>query len=278
VERKSRHTYLDPLDAVWLTVAHRIGFRVERSASANVYASTDGKGVMTIGAPSTLDPDDCLAQMILHELCHSLIEGAESLGVPDFGLDNESVRDVVREHACLRLQASLTGKHGLRQALAPTTDFRSYYDQLPEDPFADDGDPATAAAQRGAARSRLRPRGRQTSYMVGIRELIHPVQPTRCVVHGASLPHGPVVTESLPEGTLPRGRCAASTLRGDTVTPSPGNPRPTWYSCAASSEAGGPVAPEIIHIPRLDQTFRCPFGGCSSGGMAVQPKGEMSNG
>ena len=151
MERKSRHTYLDPLDAVWLTVAHRIGFRVERSA--NVYASTDGKGVMTIGAPSTLDPDDCLAQMILHELCHSLIEGAESLGVPDFGLDNESVRDVVREHACLRLQAWLTGKHGLRQALAPTTDFRSYYDQLPEDPFADDGDPATAAAQRGAARS-----------------------------------------------------------------------------------------------------------------------------
>jgi hypothetical protein len=155
VERKSRHTYLDPLDAVWLTVAHRIGFRVERSA--DVYASTNGKGVMTIGAPSTLDPDDCLAQMILHELCHSLIEGAESLGVPDFGLDNESVRDVVREHACLRLQASLTGKHGLRQALAPTTDFRSYYDQLPEDPFADDGDPATAAAQRGAARSEEAP-------------------------------------------------------------------------------------------------------------------------
>jgi hypothetical protein len=155
VERKSRHTYLDPLDAVWLTVAHRIGFRVERSA--DVYASTNGKGVMTIGAPSTLDPDDCLAQMILHELCHSLIEGEASLGVPDFGLDNESVRDVVREHACLRLQAWLTGKHGLRRALAPTTDFRSYYDQLPEDPFADDGDPATAAAQRGAARSEEAP-------------------------------------------------------------------------------------------------------------------------
>ena len=69
---------------------------------------------MTIGAPSTLDPDDCLAQMILHELCHSLIEGAESLGVPDFGLDNESERDVLREHACLRLQAWLTQRYGLR--------------------------------------------------------------------------------------------------------------------------------------------------------------------
>jgi hypothetical protein len=151
VERKPQHTYLDPLDAIWLTVADRIGFRVERSPE--VFASTDGKGVMTIGAPSTLDPDDCLAQMILHELCHSLIEGAESLGVPDFGLDNESERHLVREHACLRLQAWLTGKYGLRQALAPTTDFRSYYDELPEDPFADEGDLATDAAKLGAARS-----------------------------------------------------------------------------------------------------------------------------
>jgi hypothetical protein len=146
---------LDPLDAIWLTVADRIGFRVARSAE--VYASTDGAGVMTIGEPSTLDPDDCLAQMILHELCHSLVEGAESLGVPDFGLDNESERHLVREHACLRLQAWLTGKHGLRRALAPTTDFRSYYEELPDDPLADDSDPATAAAKLGAARSEQAP-------------------------------------------------------------------------------------------------------------------------
>ena len=131
VERKPRHIYIDPLDAIWLTVAARVGFRVERSGE--VYASTDGQGVMTIGAPSTLDSDDCLAQMVLHELCHSLIEGAQSLHVPDFGLDNESERDVVREHACVRLQAWLTQKHGLRRVLAPTTDFRSYYDELPEE-------------------------------------------------------------------------------------------------------------------------------------------------
>ena len=155
MERTPQHTYLDPLDAIWLTVAKRIGFRVERSAE--VYASSDGKGVMTIGAASTLDPDDCLAQMILHELCHSLIEGKGSLGVPDFGLDNESERDVVREHACLRLQAWLTGKYGLRRALAPTTDFRSYYDDLPEDPCADEADPVTAAAKLGAARSQEAP-------------------------------------------------------------------------------------------------------------------------
>jgi hypothetical protein len=142
---------LDPLDAVWLTVAERIGFRVVRSDE--VYASTDGNGVMTIGAPSTLDPDDCLAQMILHELCHSLIEGVQSLGVPDFGLDNESEQDLLREHACLRLQAWLAGKHGLRGVLAPTTDFRAYYDHLSADPLRDETDPASAAAKLGAGRS-----------------------------------------------------------------------------------------------------------------------------
>jgi hypothetical protein len=154
VERTPRHIYLDPLDAIWLTVAERIGFRVERSAE--VYASTDGKGIMTIGDPTTLDPDDCLAQMILHELCHSLIEGAKSLHLPDFGLDNVSARDAIREHACLRLQAWLTDKHGLRGVLAPTTDFRRYYDELPEDPFAGE-DPAIELARAGAARSEQPP-------------------------------------------------------------------------------------------------------------------------
>jgi len=155
VNRTPQLSYLDPLDAVWLTTAQRVGFRVERSAE--VYASTDGSGVMIIGDPGTLDPDDCLAQMILHELCHSLVEGHASLEVPDFGLDNESERDQVREHACLRLQAWLTGEHGLRKALAPTTDFRPYYDGLPEDPLGDLGDPACASARQGAARSREAP-------------------------------------------------------------------------------------------------------------------------
>ena len=155
MERKPSHIYLDPLDAVWLTVAARIGFRVRRSTE--VYASTDGLGVMTIGERATLDADDCLAQMILHELCHSLIEGAESLHLPDFGLDNMSERDVVREHACLRLQAWLTGSHGLRGVLAPTTDFRPYYDALPDDPIGQDDDHATVLAREGAARSEVAP-------------------------------------------------------------------------------------------------------------------------
>lgn len=150
VERKARHLYLDPLDAIWLTVANRIGFRVERSSE--VYASTDGRGLMTIGRPSTLDADDCLAQMVLHELCHSLIEGRASLHLADFGLDNESARDVEREHACLRLQAWFTGQYGLRRVLAPTTEFRDYYDRLPGDPLAVD-EPAAEMARAGATRS-----------------------------------------------------------------------------------------------------------------------------
>lgn len=155
LERNPPTIYLDPLDAIWLTVADRIGFRVIRSAE--VYASSNGKGVMTIGEPSTLDADDCLAQMILHELCHSLIEGEDSLAVPDFGLDNESERDVAQEHACLRLQAWLADQHGLREALAPTTEFRGYYDGLSEDPFAGDNDPATERAKQGAVRSAKAP-------------------------------------------------------------------------------------------------------------------------
>ena len=148
--RKPKHRYLDPLDAVWLTAAARVGFAVERSHE--VYAATDGRGTLWIGTPETLDPDDCLAQMILHELCHSLIEGEASLDVPDFGLDNQSDADVVREHACLRLQAWLADAHGLRHVLAPTTEFRTYYDALPEDPLAAD-EPVAAAARAGAERS-----------------------------------------------------------------------------------------------------------------------------
>ena len=76
--------------------------------------------------------------------------------LPDFGLDNESERDVLREHACLRLQAWLTDPHGLRQVLAPTTDFRPYYDALPEDPLGGDS-PATELASAGAQRSEQAP-------------------------------------------------------------------------------------------------------------------------
>lgn len=131
--RPVHYAYRDPLDEIWLTTASRLGLQVQRSADA--YASTDGRGTLILSDDSNMDADDCLAQMILHEVCHWLIQGAPSIGWVDWGLDNEGSRDTEREHACLRLQAELLAPYGLRRTLAPTTDFRRYYDALPEDPF-----------------------------------------------------------------------------------------------------------------------------------------------
>ena len=136
-------TYDDPLDLVWLHAAARMGMRVERSAEVN--ASWSGNGVLTIGTPETLDPDDSLAQMILHEACHALVEGPESLGKLDWGLQNNPEKKA-HEHACLRLQAALADQVGMRAFFASTTIFRAYYDALPTDPLADGDDPAIAMA------------------------------------------------------------------------------------------------------------------------------------
>ena len=146
--RVPAHRYVDPLDAIWISALANVGFRVERSAE--VYASTEG-AILFLGSPETLDPDDCLAQMIFHELCHSLVQGPERLSAPDWGLSNLDDRDRVREHATLRLQAHLADAHGLREVLAPTTDFRRYYDALPCDPFEGD-DPAAPLARDGLDR------------------------------------------------------------------------------------------------------------------------------
>jgi hypothetical protein len=154
------HRYLDPLDQIWLATAQRIGLRIERSG--DVYASTDGAGTLRIGAGATLDADDCLAQMIFHELCHALVEGPGSFALPDWGLENVDARDLAREHACLRTQATLAGRHGLRALLAPTTEYRAFYDRLARDalaPLAGDAaapappDPSIALARAALARA-----------------------------------------------------------------------------------------------------------------------------
>jgi Fe-S-cluster containining protein len=153
--RAIRHRYVDPLAQVWLDAAARVGLRVVRSADA--YASTDGAGTMVIGDAASLDADDSLAQMIFHELCHSLVQGEGSFARPDWGMDNVGDGDVWREHACLRLQAHLAARHGLRGLFAPTTDFRAFWDALPADPLADRADPSVAAAIRGLHRAALPP-------------------------------------------------------------------------------------------------------------------------
>lgn len=122
--------------------------------SAEVYASYDGVGTLTLGDPASLDADDSLAQLVFHELCHALTEGPGSLTLPDWGLDNLTDRDLGREHACLRLQAALLDAHGLRGFLAATTDFRVYYDALGADPLAGEEEAAIVARAALAAADR----------------------------------------------------------------------------------------------------------------------------
>ena len=69
--------YTDPVDLIWLAVADACGFKVHRSNDA--YASFDGTNRLTICMEDEFDPDDSLAQMILHELCHALVGGNKQL-------------------------------------------------------------------------------------------------------------------------------------------------------------------------------------------------------
>ncbi len=144
---------------MWLGTAEALGLRVDRGS--DVYASTDGRGTLFIGPADALDADDCLAQMILHEICHWLVMGVDSYRVADWGLDNETDRDVALEHACLRVQAALLSPLGLRQVLGPTTDYRAFYDTLGPDPFAlPPGAPDDGSVVRGRValtRSRQKP-------------------------------------------------------------------------------------------------------------------------
>jgi hypothetical protein len=151
---RERHPLDDrSIDELWTAVAERLGFTVERTTDA--YASTDGRGLIVIGAPETLDADDSLAQLVFHELCHAAVQGEANLRVPDWGLDNSDDRDLPAEHACLRLQAHLADGHGLRALMIPTTISATYYRELPAFPL--DGSDEAARLAQVAARALERP-------------------------------------------------------------------------------------------------------------------------
>jgi hypothetical protein len=138
---------------VWVGAARRIGLKVVRTPDA--YAATDGRGTLAIGDDATLDRDDSLAQMIFHELCHSLVEGEGSFGARDWGMESTEFGGPDhdwREHACLRVQWVLTGRHGLRVLFAPTTDFRAFWDRLSGDVLADRTERSVQAAIAGVRR------------------------------------------------------------------------------------------------------------------------------
>jgi Putative zinc- or iron-chelating domain len=143
----------DEIEAIWRRAAAQIGFVVVRTADA--YATSDGRGLIAIGTDDLLDADDAFAQLLFHELCHAITEGEESIAAPDWGLDSVTSHQV-REHACLRFGAHLAARFGLRELMAPTTEYRSYYQALAADPLAADPlapDPALAIGL--AARSRF---------------------------------------------------------------------------------------------------------------------------
>lgn len=153
--RAVTHQYSDPLDLIWTETAERLGMRIVRSR--NAYASWDGRGVLTVAPQDEFDADDCLAQIVLHEICHALVAGPMRMHLSDWGLDNTSDQHVVEEHATNRLQAALTGPYGLRRVLATTTEFRAYYDQLPADPLQPASDPAAQLASRAMHAARTGP-------------------------------------------------------------------------------------------------------------------------
>jgi hypothetical protein len=153
--RRPTHRYVDPLDLIWIRTAERIGWTVERGN--DVYASFDGRGVLTICNPIDFDPDDCLAQYILHEICHAIVAGPEASHKPNFGLDNTSEVHLLWEQATHRVQAELTRRHGLRGMLRPNSEYRYYFDSLPEIPLFDDGDPAVPIAREAMTRADAAP-------------------------------------------------------------------------------------------------------------------------
>lgn len=135
-QRPIQARYSDPLALVWLATARRLGLHVRRNPA--IFSATDGTGLLELGPLDTLDADDTTAQMIFHEFCHWITNGLETFHARDWGFALDAELDW-REHACLRLQAALAGSarcadgSTLRRFLAPTSQFRAYYDAIPDD-------------------------------------------------------------------------------------------------------------------------------------------------
>lgn len=140
-------TALRELDDIWLGAAARLGIAVHRGGDSYVYF--DGRD-LHVAADEELDADDSLAQLVMHELCHALVQGPANRHVPDWGLDNTHDGDHQRELACVRLQAHLAGAYGLRELMAPTTVVRSFYMELPAGVFSPPEDVSVGLARQAA--------------------------------------------------------------------------------------------------------------------------------
>lgn len=141
-ERPVLSRYLDPLELIWLATARRLGLTVRRDPS--IFSRTDGSGMLWLGPRADLDADDTVCQMLLHELCHWITNGVETFHEEDWGHPLTDADDP-REFGCLRLQAWLLDRHGLRGMLGPTGKYREYFDRIPADPLQPMDDSAAEA-------------------------------------------------------------------------------------------------------------------------------------
>ncbi|MCA9569044.1 MAG: hypothetical protein KC656_14440 [Myxococcales bacterium] len=146
-EREIRAHYTDPTEVVWLAFAARMGLTVRRSA--DVYATTDGRGLLTLSTPTGFDPDDTVAQMVFHEVCHWIVNGESTFSEPDWGFELDWEVDW-REYACQRVQAVLASTYGLERLLASTGTYRPYYDAVLAAPLVplDDSDGERVAVEQ----------------------------------------------------------------------------------------------------------------------------------
>jgi hypothetical protein len=132
-QRPIRSRYVDPYEVIWLATARRLGLVIGRDPA--IFSLTLGDGILWLGPRDDLDPDDTLAQMLFHELCHWFTNGIETFHQADWGFDLGDDDDP-REFACLRLQAWLADRFELRAMFSPTGKFRAYFDRIPADPLA----------------------------------------------------------------------------------------------------------------------------------------------
>ena len=131
-ERPIESRYIDPCELIWLATAQRLGLHIRRSPL--VFSATDGTGRLQLSTRDDLDEDDCLAQMLLHEICHWCTNGEDTHKDRDWGFALDGPTDY-REHSALRLQAWIADQEGLRAMFGPTGVYRQYYDRIPADPF-----------------------------------------------------------------------------------------------------------------------------------------------
>lgn len=270
VSRELEHRYEDPLGLIWQACAGACGLTVVRSDE--VYASFDGGDILSICTGQAFDPDDSLAQLIYHELCHGLVAGSVGQTRVDWGLDGDSPQGLVQEHACHRLQAALADRYGLRAFFAVTTDHRTYWDELPLDPLAPGDDPAIELARRGFHRALHGP------WAAPLADALSRTAALATLLRGVALPAEslwrttrPVHAAGFPVA-LPRvqrcGDCAWSTAPNSSAERAAieGQGGVVAGQCLHAVHMGPVVTPEMSACvrfePRLDESACSACGAC----------------